>query len=243
MRSKWIDKLREINPRSIVYLFSGGKDSSLALLLTRDVVKEFSRETGARVYIAYVLIPGNTHPLNTFCASSIMLHHRSYGFQPVWLSSSRVFQEYVPRYGLQIGSQRWCYTQFKWKPIEKFLRSLERPVLTIDGMSPRDSRKRARTITSEFTSVVSSSGLRWWSWHPLYGIDMPSDEKLEVLSRYREFSCVVELYRRFGDSLNCVICPYRPGIRLEKDMKWIVVDFLERSVRSERIRKRIVGEG
>jgi len=54
----------ELKPRSIVYLFSGGKDSSLALLLTREAVKEYASEANARVYIAYVVIPGNTHPLN-----------------------------------------------------------------------------------------------------------------------------------------------------------------------------------
>ena len=76
--------LEQVSPRSIVYLYSGGKDSSLALLLTRDRVKAYTAKTRAKAYIVYVLIPGNTHPLNTYCASTIMVWHKqTYGFEPV----------------------------------------------------------------------------------------------------------------------------------------------------------------
>jgi len=64
-------KLREVRPRTVVYLFSAGKDSSLALLLTRDYVRRLCEETRCRVYILYVLLPGNTHPLNAYAASAL----------------------------------------------------------------------------------------------------------------------------------------------------------------------------
>ena len=59
-------KLYEIKPRSIVYLFSGGKDSSLVLALTRDFVKKFCEETKCKVYVVYIYVTGNTHPLNAY---------------------------------------------------------------------------------------------------------------------------------------------------------------------------------
>jgi hypothetical protein len=38
---------------------------------------------------------------------------------------------------------------------------------------------------------------------------MSSEEKLKLLEQHEEFKPVVELYREFGDSLNCVLCPYK----------------------------------
>jgi hypothetical protein len=35
-----------------------------------------------------------------------------------------------------------------------------------------------------------------------------------MLERHEEFKPVVELYREFGDSLNCVVCPYKPTAKL-----------------------------
>ena len=174
-------ELDRLSPRSIVYLYSGGKDSSLALLLTRDSVKRYSEEYGAKVYIVYVLIPGNTHPLNTYCASSVMVwHEKHYGFEPIWLVAPKAFQEYVKRFGLQFGPQRWCYTEFKWKPIVGFLRRLQRPILVVDGMSPYDSERRAKEITAELMRVESGA-LTWWSWHPLYNVKLSKSEKLKML--------------------------------------------------------------
>jgi len=66
------EHIRRVRPKSIVYLFSGGKDSSLAIVLTRDIVKRLSEELKFKTYMLYVCIPGNTHPLNSFVASTVM---------------------------------------------------------------------------------------------------------------------------------------------------------------------------
>ncbi|RLG83317.1 MAG: hypothetical protein DRO39_08590, partial [Thermoprotei archaeon] len=122
--------LHEIRPRTIIYLYSGGKDSSLALLLTRDAVREYAEGARARVYMLYVLIPGNTHPLNAFAASYVMeWHRRRYGFEPVYRCAPKVFQEYMVRYGLQTGPRRWCFVEFKNKVISRFERTVPRPVV------------------------------------------------------------------------------------------------------------------
>jgi predicted phosphoadenosine phosphosulfate sulfurtransferase len=54
----WMDaeRLYELKPRSIMYLFSGGKDSSLALILTRNLVKKLCEEIGCRVYVIYIYV-------------------------------------------------------------------------------------------------------------------------------------------------------------------------------------------
>jgi len=209
------EQLHRIKPRTIVYLFSGGKDSSLALLLTRDFVRDFCREIGCRVYMLYIYITGNTHPLNAYAAYSVMLwHKRNYEFEVITRAHNRLFQEYASKYGLQKGSGRWCYAEFKKRLIVEVERLLPQPLVEVDGMSPSDNRARGERITAELELVERSNGIRFYAWHPLYSLNLSSEEKIKLLEQHPEFRPIVELYRVFGDSLNCVVCPYKPVEKL-----------------------------
>jgi len=211
-----VERILEIRPRSFVYLFSGGKDSALALLRTRDVVKDLASRLKARVYVVYIYITGNTHPLNTYAALSVMFWHKKhYGFQPVFLvNMDKIFQEYVEKYGLQVGPQRWCYIEFKNKMIARFERTIPRPVVEIDGMKPSDSKAREQKLKSEFEEVVRKhNGFKYYSWHPLFSFN---GDPLEELRKYPEFKPIVRLYEVYGDSLNCVLCPYRSRGRYQR---------------------------
>jgi 3'-phosphoadenosine 5'-phosphosulfate sulfotransferase (PAPS reductase)/FAD synthetase len=137
------EQLYRIRPRTIVYLYSGGKDSSLALLLTRDFVRDFCREVGCRVYMLYIYVTGNTHPLNAYAACSVMLWHKKhYGFEVTTRAHNRLFQEYMAKYGLQKGPGRWCYAEFKGRVIREVEGTLPQPLVEVDGMSPHDSKMR-----------------------------------------------------------------------------------------------------
>ena len=96
-------RLYEIRPKTVIYAFSGGKDSSLALLLTRDFIKKFCEETRCRVYILYIVIAGNTHPLNSYASAYVMEWHRiHYGFEPMYRVAPYVFQLSIPFIGFLI---------------------------------------------------------------------------------------------------------------------------------------------
>jgi hypothetical protein len=203
-------ELYRIKPRSVIYLFSGGKDSSLALLLTRDFIRDFCREVNCRVYMLYVYITGNTHPLNAFASYSVLSWHKKhYGFEIITRAHSELFQEYVAKYGLEIGAQRWCFIVFKHKIFRDVESRLPPPRVLIDGMSPGDSKVRSEKITSELQLVETSANTRYYSWHPLFSVNLSSEEKLKILELHEEFKPVVELYKVYGDSLNCVLCPYK----------------------------------
>jgi len=228
--------LFSIKPKSIVYLFSGGKDSALALALTRDVVKTYAEATKCKVYIVHITVTGNTHPLNVYASGKVMYWHKKhYGFEPVFLARNKVFQEYMARYGLEIGSRRWCYLIFKVDVIREFEKRIQKPVVEIDGMKPSDSKHRAELIKSEFQLVEKSYGFRFWAWHPLFNF---KGNPLEELRKYPEFKPIVKLYDTFGDSLNCTVCPYRNKDKLRRyheveDLS-IVYDFIKETMRSMR---------
>jgi len=137
-------RLYEIRPKTVIYAFSGGKDSSLALLLTRDFIKKFCEETRCRVYILYIVIAGNTHPLNSYASAYVMEWHRiHYGFEPMYRVAPYVFQEGVVRSGLQVGAGRWCYNIHKDRVFREIEKTLPHPQLHITGMSPHDSKVRS----------------------------------------------------------------------------------------------------
>jgi 3'-phosphoadenosine 5'-phosphosulfate sulfotransferase (PAPS reductase)/FAD synthetase len=206
-----VGKLSSIKPRTVLYLFSGGKDSSLALLLTRDCVKRLCEEIKCRVYMLYIYVTGNTHPLNAYAAYSVMLWHKKhYGFEVITRAHNRLFQEYASKYSLQKGPTRWCYAEFKKRLIVEVERLLPQPLVEVDGMSPSDSKARSEKITAEFELVERSNGFRFYAWHPLFSLNLSSEEKLRMLEQHEEFKPITQLYREFGDSLNCVVCPYKP---------------------------------
>jgi tRNA(Ile)-lysidine synthase TilS/MesJ len=98
------EKLSSIKPRTVLYLFSGGKDSSLALLLTRECIKRLCEEIKCRVYMLYVYITGNTHPVNAYAAHVVMLWHRkNYGFEVVVKARDRLFQSTWPSMDCRLG--------------------------------------------------------------------------------------------------------------------------------------------
>jgi hypothetical protein len=195
------------------------------------------------VYIVYIYVTGNTHPLNNACAHYVLQWHKKfYGFEPVYLASSKNFLEYVSRYGFEILRGRWCYTEFKYKPLVEFETRLPKPIIEVDGMSPSDSVVREKVVTSELQEIRSERR-RYWSWHPLFSLSMSSKEKLEVLKQYKEFECVVQLYEVFGDSMNCTICPYKSREKLMKltavEPSEIYYTALEISLRSGKWKRKL----
>ena len=222
--SRAYEVLLSVRPKSIVYLFSGGKDSSLALLMTRDIVKEFCEKNNCKVYVVYVYVTGNTHPDNAFASSYIMEWHRKhYGFESIYLTSPKLFTDMMCKYGFSTPRGRWCWTEFKEKPISDFYSRIAKPVLYIDGMSPHDSELRERSVASELQRVESRRGT-YWSWHPLFSLNLDSQQKLNILKQHKEFRHVIDLYERYGDSMNCTICPYKSREKLMKMSASVLAD-------------------
>jgi 3'-phosphoadenosine 5'-phosphosulfate sulfotransferase (PAPS reductase)/FAD synthetase len=232
------EQLYRIRPRSVVYLFSGGKDSSLALLLTRDFVRDLCREIGCKVWMLHIVIAGNSHPLNSFATATVMEWHRKhYGFEPIYKVAPFVFQEGVTRWGLQIGPGRWCFMIHKDRILREIERLLPKPQVQIDGMSPGDSKVRSEKIKAEL-ELITTRNTWYWAWHPLFSLNMSSEEKLRILEQHEEFKPIVEIYREFGDSLNCVLCPYKSIDKLMihnsvEDLK-VLYHFVKEALRSKR---------
>jgi hypothetical protein len=144
--------------------------------------------------------------------------------------------------GLQIGKQRWCFIRFKDRVFREVEKMLPQPQVHIDGMSPHDSRVRSEKIRSELEYIETADRTKYYAWHPLYSLKLSGEEKLELLKQHEEFKPVVKLYEEFGDSLNCVLCPYKSVDKMLKhhsveDLS-VLYDFLRISLKKDRWRRK-----
>jgi hypothetical protein len=241
-----LDEIRKIKPRTVEFLYSAGKDSSLAVLITRDAIKELRDELNFDVYMVYVLIPGNTHPLNAYAAALVMEWHKEhYGFETIYACREKVMQDLAKRYGFQIGPNRWCFSEFKRELFTAIDRRMKRPILKINGMSPKDSTLRMEVVEAELQLIDSKGAVPYYSWTPLFSLDLSSKEKLDLLRKHREFEPVIWLYDKFGDSMNCLYCPYKSKDKISalhrvEDMT-VVKMFIDRFITSEKVRKSVSG--
>jgi 3'-phosphoadenosine 5'-phosphosulfate sulfotransferase (PAPS reductase)/FAD synthetase len=246
LNEKVVEEIRKIGPKTVEYLYSAGKDSSLALLITRDAVKKLREELGFDVYMVYVLIPGNTHPLNAYAAALVMEWHReNYGFEPIYICREKILQEFAKRYGFPVGKNRWCFSEFKRKIFNDIDKKMNQPIVKIKGMSPSDSSARKYIVNSELELISPKGTVPHYSWTPLFSLDLSSKEKLNILRKHKEFEPIVFMYDRFGDSMNCMYCPYKSKENIEKlhrveDMT-VVKMFIDRFISSRSVRKSVSG--
>lgn len=212
-----MQEIDRIKPRTVLYMYSGGKDSSLSLLFTRDFIKDYCENNNCRVYQFYIYITGNTHPFNSYASYSVMLYHKKqYNFEIISRAKEKLFQEYMAKYGLERGSGRWCYNEFKNKVIAEQEKLLPRPILEIDGMSLGDSKWRAEFLKTTVESF-ERNGIKIFGWHPLFNYKLDREEKLKILEKHEEFKPIIELYKQFGDSMNCIVCPYKGISKYSKE--------------------------
>ena len=246
----------------VVFLYSAGKDSAAAML--PYLVEWFSDLASMEswvdalsvpeIHVVHVVVTGNSHPANTYCATASMLstlrHMRLYTpelYHAELLASDRVFQWLAAKYGLVIGPRRWCFLEFKYKVIYNYLERLwherRQPLIVVDGMSPSDRAQRSKAVRKPVEIVETSRGFSFVALHPLYGLEFDRLALIEWVARrfepFRYYRCVVELYRVYGDSMNCILCPYKQPQRLLRNLavdpalKEAVAGFIEVALRGE----------
>ena len=180
-------KLAEtLNKRRFTVLWSGGKDSTAALLWVLNHVKHDNWN------ILYVEITGNTHPL---CTEYVLKTAEKLGVSSkLKVVKTRDFYELMDRWGPPlVASFRWCLTHLKGEAFKHAY------YFTVTGMKRADSRVRGKlsvVSVSKVTGQLMFSPILDWT-------------KSQVL-KYIE-SCGIELnpcYKLYGHSGNCMFCPY-----------------------------------
>jgi len=131
---KWLEHLREAETAYV--LFSGGKDSSAALVYTKELIEKFCESP--RLVALHVNTTAGLPAVENFSAEFC-------AHVGVPLKVLRPEEDYftlVKRWGVPRPRARWCCFHLKIEPIKLFLEGQENYVI-LDGIRREESRKRS----------------------------------------------------------------------------------------------------
>jgi len=204
LASLGLDPKEFLRDREFTVLWSGGKDSTAALLWVLDNVPHDNWD------ILYIEVTGNTHPLCTQYVKNVAKQLGIHNKLKIAKREDLDFYDALKKWGIPIiGKFRWCLYQFKLKVVEKHAKYVQ-----VSGAKRSDSKVR-RNLTSvdyfKLTGSVVVNVLADWS-------------KKQVLDYIKLHG--VELnpcYQLYGHSGNCMFCPYMRKdeiIRTLQDPEW-----------------------
>ncbi len=172
-------------------MFSGGRDSLVVLHLAVEIFN--------KVRCIYVVVTGNTHEKNIEYVYSIT---KELGVSLTVLKREDIeFYAQVIKWGWPGPRRKWCMTEFKRIPIERYFKLINYPVALV-GTKRSDSGRRKLYVEKDGMLYISK-----WSTIVLRPIAHWSDE---FVKRYIEENSLrtCDLYHELGESGNCVYCPF-----------------------------------
>jgi 3'-phosphoadenosine 5'-phosphosulfate sulfotransferase (PAPS reductase)/FAD synthetase len=180
------------NIKHFTVLWSGGKDSTAALLWTLDHVahKEWN--------VLYVEMTGNTHPL---CNEYVLKTAERLGISDrLKIVKTPDFFDFMQKWGPPLMLQyRWCLYRLKFKAFENAY-----PV-NVDGIKKADSRMRKNleliNRIRKFKALAISPLIEWRSEEVL---DFIKDHGVDLNP----------CYKRYGHGGNCMFCPYHNKLQI-----------------------------
>jgi len=182
-------------------LWSGGKDSTAALLWVLDNVDHKNWN------VLYVEMTGNTHPL---CTRYVLETAEKLGVDDrLVIVRTEDFFELMDKWGPPLlHSYRWCLYQLKMKAFERAY------AVTVNGARRSDSGIRrslgAITVIRQTGKVAVSPILEW--------------SKEQVVQYIKDHGLDINpCYKLYGHSGNCMFCPYaskRQVVLTLNDPEW-----------------------
>jgi len=200
-----IDIKEYLSSRKFTILWSGGKDSTAALLW---VLQNISHED---FNILFIKVAENTYYLNEHYVINIA---RDLGISNklIIASANRSFFDDLKKWGIPlIGFSRWCLNHYKIKVIKKLLREGKIFRINVSGVT-RTSRFRKNLKQRDYfreTDTISIMPILSWS-------------KKQILSYIRDHG--IELnpcYELFGHSGNCMFCPFHTKSQVIRTINWL----------------------
>jgi len=198
------DPVKFLNERRFTVLWSGGKDSTAALLWVLDNVKHDDWN------ILFVEVTGNTHPLNI---QYVYETAKTLGVLNKLIHAKRTDMDFftaMKRWGIPIiGYSRWCLLAFKEEMFKRYSYFTE-----VTGIRRTDSKRRSRIGLVEYyrkTNNIAVNVIYNWS-------------REKVLKYIRDHGVEINpCYQIYGHSGNCMYCPYHRYeyiVRTLRDPEW-----------------------
>lgn len=199
-----LDPKEFLASREFTVLWSGGKDSTAALLWVLNNVKHDNWD------ILYIEVTGNTHPLCTQYVVDTAKQLGVYNKLKIARREDLDFYEALKRWGVPIiGKMRYCMYQFKLRVMERHSRYIQ-----VLGIRRSDSNRRRNMGLIDFmratNNIIVNPILDW--------------DKTETINYIKSHGVKLNpCYKLYGHSGNCMMCPYLRKdqvVRTLQDPEW-----------------------
>jgi phosphoadenosine phosphosulfate reductase len=174
-----------LNRRKFTVLWSGGKDSTAALLWVLDNVNHHNWD------VMYVEITGNT---DSRCTAYVIETAESLGIaEKLKIVRTDDFFALCRKWGIPSPFYRWCLYNLK----KRAFRQAEE--ITVTGIRNSDSKKRSGIKVLSYAKLTKK-----WCVNPI--ADWSGEDVLDYLKR--NGIKINPCYDHLGHSGNCCFCPY-----------------------------------
>jgi 3'-phosphoadenosine 5'-phosphosulfate sulfotransferase (PAPS reductase)/FAD synthetase len=154
--NSFIEVVKNNGVESIFVLFSGGRDSLVALHLSREVSERLGVKLSALHVDTTVSTPGNLEYVEEVC--------REFGVDLIVLRPKRDFFSLVGRWGFPTATRRWCCYHLKIEPLKKFFKNIDTSgVLVADGIRAEESWRRRG-----FPKLARHRHFNCLNYHPIF---------------------------------------------------------------------------
>lgn len=175
-------------------LYSGGKDSLVALHITVKLAETIGRHVYAVHVDTTAATPGNREYVEHSC--------KELGVELIVLKPKVDYFTLVEKWGFPVMTRRWCKRYLKVFPVRDYLRDKDREkLILLDGVRAQESwmKRSIQNQTVEKPWRTHHEILKCQVIHPVY------DWSLDAISEYIETNQLEEnpLYEIYGRAFDC----------------------------------------
>ncbi|MEM3871938.1 MAG: phosphoadenosine phosphosulfate reductase family protein [Nitrososphaeria archaeon] len=193
--------VKENNIKNIYSLFSGGRDSLVALHITNIFCKKYNVKLKAVYVDTTISTPGSMEYVKEVC-DSINVH----------LDVVKPRQDYfklVEKWGFPTATRRWCCYHLKIEPLKTYFTTQLQDRIVVDGIRMKESFKR-----KSFPKIGFHKHFKCLCYHPIFEWD-----KDDVLNYIKEFDLKENpLYKFYPRATECW-CPAEKTVNQFKQLK------------------------
>jgi len=196
-------------------LFSGGRDSLVALHLAIRAADAANTKVTAVHVDTTVSTPGNLDYVKNTC--------KDFGVQLVVVRPKKDFFTLVKKWGFPTVTRRWCCYHLKIEPLKRFLLSVEDRKFVVDGIRKNESPRRR-----EFPKIGYHKHFKCLNYHPIFDFSSENVKAYIKANRLKENP----LYGIFPRATECWCTSFKTVTQFI-ELKKYFPDFFQKFVEAE----------
>jgi 3'-phosphoadenosine 5'-phosphosulfate sulfotransferase (PAPS reductase)/FAD synthetase len=199
--SEFCKVVKENKVGNIYSLFSGGRDSLVALHIANTFCKQYGVSLRAVYVDTTISTPGSTEYVKEVC--------KNFGVQLDIVRPKKDYFTLVEMWGFPTATRRWCCYHLKIEPLKTYFLDKPSDRIVVDGIRSKESSRR-----KSFPKIGLHKHFKCLCYHLIFEWD-----KDDVLNYIKEFKLKENpLYKFYSRATECW-CPAEKTVNQFKQLK------------------------